>query len=193
MKAKVSINPAGLFAEQSGKCNDTRSFTGFSLMYLRRMTPASITDLKTALKNYDAKEIGELLLRLARYKKENKELLSYLIYHSNDLPAYLAEIKEEMDEGFADMNKSSIYLAKKTIRKVLRLANKHIRYSGAKEAEIELLLHFCVSLKGSKLPLNKSAVLQNLYNSQLKKIRAAIDSLHEDLQYEYERELQRLE
>ncbi|GAA4320746.1 hypothetical protein [Flaviaesturariibacter amylovorans] len=157
------------------------------------MTPASIPDIKTALKNYDAKELSELVLRLARYKKDNKELLSYLIFDADNLPAYLAGVKEEMDEGFAEMNKSSVYLAKKTIRKVLRLANKHIRYVGQKEAEIELLLHFCSSLKGSKLPLNKSTVLLNLYNGQVRKIRAAIDSLHEDLQYDYLRALERIE
>ncbi|GAB4093903.1 hypothetical protein [Flaviaesturariibacter terrae] len=157
------------------------------------MNPASIADIKSALKNCDSKELTELVLRLARYKKDNKELLSYLIFHGDDLPAYLREVKEEMDEGFSEMSKSSVYLAKKTIRKVLRLANKHIRYTGSKEAEIELLLHFCLSLKGSKLALNKSTVLMNLYNGQLKKIRAAIASLHEDLQYEYLRELERLE
>lgn len=156
------------------------------------MTSASIADLKSALKNADSKELSELVLRLARYKKENKELLSYLLFHGDDLPGYLREVKEEMDEGFADMNKNSVYLAKKTIRKVLRLANKHIRYTASKEAEIELLLHFCVSLKGSKLPLQKSPVLLNLYNGQLKKVRAAIAALHEDLQYEYQRELDRL-
>ncbi|TCJ14116.1 hypothetical protein EPD60_08885 [Flaviaesturariibacter flavus] len=157
------------------------------------MTPASISDIKSSLKNLEAKELAELVLRLARHKKDNKELLSYLIFHSDDLPAYIREVKEEMDEGFAEMNKNSVYLAKKTIRKVLRITNKHIRYTGSKEAEIELLLHFCVSLKGSKLPLNKHAVLLNLYNSQVKKIRAAIATLHEDLQYEYTRELERLE
>ena len=157
------------------------------------MTPASISNIKTALKNYDTKELSELVLRLARYKKDNKELLCYLIFDAEDLPGYLQQVKEEMDEGFADMNKGSVYLAKKTIRKVLRIANKHIRYVGSKEAEIELLLHFCVSLKGSKLPLNKSTVLMNLYNGQIKKIRAAIAALHEDLQYDYLREVDRLD
>ena len=157
------------------------------------MNPASIADIKAALKNADSKKLSELVLRLARYKKDNKELLSYLLFHADDLPGYLREVKEEMDEAFADMSKNSVFLAKKTIRKALRLANKHIRYTASKEAEIELLLHFCLSLKGSKLPLQKSPVLMNLYNGQLKKIRAAIDTLHEDLQYEYERELERLE
>jgi len=154
------------------------------------MTPASVADIKSALKNQDQKALTELVLRLARYKKENKELLSYLIFHSDDLRAYLAEVKEEMDEGFAAMNKGSIYLAKKTVRKVLRLANKHIRYTAAKEAEIELLLHFCQGMRKAKIDLFRSTALQNLFNSQLKKIRSAISSLHEDLQYEYEREVE---
>ncbi|RYY41148.1 MAG: hypothetical protein EOO08_03315 [Chitinophagaceae bacterium] len=156
------------------------------------MTAASIAEIKSVLKNQEPRELAELVLRLARYKKDNKELLSFLLFHEGDLAGYLREVKEEMDEGFADMNKSSVYLAKKTIRKVLRIANKHIRYTGSKEAEIELLLHFCLSLKGSKLPLNKSPVMLNLYNNQAKKIKAAIESLHEDLQYEYARELERL-
>jgi hypothetical protein len=38
----------------------------------------------------------------------------------------------------------------------------------------------------------KSAALNNLYANQIKKIGAAIASMHEDLQHEYLRELDRL-
>ena len=156
------------------------------------MKAASLAEIKKELKTLPASELLGLCMRLSKYKKDNKELLSYLIFHSDDLQAYIMEVKEEMDGSFADMNKSNVYLAKKTIRKVLRIANKHIRYTGSKEAEIQLLLHFCLGLKSSNLPLNKSTVLLNLYNSQRKKICAAINDLHEDLQYEYQRELEQL-
>jgi hypothetical protein len=33
----------------------------------------------------------------------------------------------------------------------------------------------------------------NLYKGQIKKIRAAIDTMHEDLQYDYQRAVERLE
>jgi hypothetical protein len=98
-----------------------------------------------------------------------------------------------MDEGFAGMNKTNLYIAKKNLRKILRNTNKYIKYAGDKELEIDLLLHFCTSYKGLKIPSHRSAALTNVYTSQLKKIRVAIDGLHEDLQHDYLRQVARLE
>jgi len=39
------------------------------------MKAASISELKQELQNISAKEITDICLRLARFKKENKELL----------------------------------------------------------------------------------------------------------------------
>jgi phosphoenolpyruvate carboxylase len=157
------------------------------------MNAASISDIKSALKNQTPDELINMCLRLARFKKENKELLSFLLFEKDQLPVYLQAVKEEIDLAFASINQTSAYLAKKTIRKALRIANRHIRYTQSAEAEIELLLHFCTSLHGLPSTLMKSPALKNLYNNQLKKIRAALDSLHEDLQHDYLRQLVRLE
>lgn len=156
------------------------------------MKAASISEIKSALKQLPATEVTELCLRLARFKKENKELLTYLLFEADNLPAYMASVKEEMDEAFAEVNRNNIYFAKKNLRKILRILNKHIKYTSDKAAEIELRLHFCTSFKGLKLPMQKSAVLTNLYNNQLKKIEATIATLHEDLQHDYEKQLSRL-
>ena len=75
---------------------------------------------------------------------------------------------------------------------MLRIANKHIRYTGSKTAEAEILLHYLTNFKGLKLSWQKSTALVNLYKSQLKKIENAIATMHEDLQYDYQRELDRL-
>ena len=48
------------------------------------MKPASLSLLKRELENLSAKEVQELCLKLAKYKKDNKELLSYLIFDSGD-------------------------------------------------------------------------------------------------------------
>ena len=87
------------------------------------------------------------------------------------------------------MNSSNLYLAKKSIRKILRTINKYIRYSGSKETEVELRIHYCRTLVDSGIPFRKSQVLLNLYNNQLKKIETAVASLHEDLQYDYRKEI----
>lgn len=156
------------------------------------MKAASVSEIKQQLKNLDPKELTELCLRLARYKKENKELLTFLLYEADDLAHYVAGVKEELDEIFAGVNTSSVFFAKKTLRKALRTANKYIRYAADKTVEVEILLHYCTNFQGLKLDWRRSTLLLNMYNAQQKKIAAAIDSLHEDLQYDYRRSLERL-
>lgn len=157
------------------------------------MKAASAQEIRAALKEKDEKELTELCLRLLRYKKENKELLTFLLFEADDLFAFIKNVNEEIDEGFASLNKDSYYIAKKSLRKLLRTANKYIRYSGSKTVEIEVLLHFCNAFKGVKSSWQKTSALATLYASQLKKIKAALDTLHEDLQYDYRRTLSRLD
>jgi len=156
------------------------------------MKAASISDIKNELGNLPPARLGELCLQLAKYKKDNKELLSYLLFEENDMPGYIENVKKEMDEQFAGINSSHLYFAKKSLRKILRIAGKHIRYTGSKQAEAELLIYFCQQLKDSGIRYETSTVLLNLFNAQLKKINAAIAGFHEDLQYDYLKEIKRL-
>ena len=156
------------------------------------MKPASVNEIKQQLKELDKKELIEICQRLARFKKENKELLSFLLFEESDLSTYIKNVNEEIDEGFRQVNTSSVYFAKKTIRKILRAANKYIRYTGSKTAEVEILLHYLTNFRGINLPWQKSTALSNIYSSQIKKVQAAIATMHEDLQYDYQRELNRL-
>ncbi|MDB5273455.1 MAG: hypothetical protein JWO58_1822 [Chitinophagaceae bacterium] len=139
------------------------------------------------------KQLQDLCIQLAKYKKDNKELLTFLLFEANDEPAYIQNIKEEVDELFTQVNRSSVYLAKKTLRKIIRTAGKYIRYSGSKTVEIEVLVYFCQKVKQSGISIHSSTVLENLYEQQLKKIRKALSTLHEDLKYDYQRELEEIE
>ncbi len=156
------------------------------------MKAATVNEIKQALKTMESNQLAELCLRLARFKKENKELLTFLLFEEDDLDVYLKNVKEEMDRGFAEMNTTNIYFIKKTVRKVLRMTNKYIRYTSNKSAEVELLLHYCLSFGALKIPVLKSTALMNLYKSQVKKIETSIGVLHEDLQHDYLRELKKL-
>jgi hypothetical protein len=156
------------------------------------MKASTINELKQELATIQPAQLIELCLRLARFKKENKELLTYLLFEAHDEQSYIQNVKQEIDDQFANINNSNLYFAKKSLRKILRIANKYIRYSGSKIVEIELLVHFCSALNESKIPYKKSTALANLYNSQIKKISTAIQSLHEDLQYDYLKELEQL-
>jgi hypothetical protein len=156
------------------------------------MKPAGIKEIKASLEGLDQEELVEHCIRLARFKQENKELLTYLLFESTDEDAYISHVCEHISEMFRDVNKSNVYYAKKTIRKILREANKCIRYSGLEVTEAEILLLVAAEIRKLDLPMEKSQVLQNLYAGVLKKAKKCIMSMHEDLQYEFMSRLEQL-
>lgn len=155
------------------------------------MRSASVQEIKQELSTLPAKELVQICLRLSRFKKENKELLTYLLFEAHNETAYIQTVKDEMDLLFEEINRSHFYFVKKSLRKILRFVSKHVRYTSSKTAEVEWLLHFCERFRGMGLPYEQSPVLVNLYNGQLKKLYNAINSLHEDLQYDYRRRLEK--
>jgi hypothetical protein len=156
------------------------------------MKAATIQEIKKELNNLSPSRLEELCLRLAKFKKDNKELLTYLLFESEDLTEYIGNVKKEIDEEFKELPKPNLYLTKKSLRKILRITAKQIRYTGSPQAEVELLTYFCAKIKDSGIPIKNSPVLVNLYQQQLKKIQGVIDTMHEDLQYDYLKELKAL-
>ncbi len=135
----------------------------------------------------------DLVLRLTKYKLENKELLNYLLFEADDEEAYIKKVEEQVQEMFAEIPRNlNQYLVKKTVRKILRILNKHIKYSGKKETEATLRMFYCHCMK-QYINMHYNTALTNLYELQLKRIRQAIEKLHEDLQYDFEQELKELE
>ena len=153
------------------------------------MEIATLAHLKKELNQKSSAELVQICLRLARFKKDNKELLNYLIFEAFDEESYKMAIKEELSELFQTINLSSVYYAKKTIRKNLRWLTKQIRYSGQKQTEVELLIFFCQEFRQLSLPFSESRVLMNLYERQLKTIEKSLKTLPEDLQFDYQSEV----
>jgi hypothetical protein len=156
------------------------------------MNPASISDIKKQLKEKSQGELIDVVLRLAKYKKENKELLSYLLFDADDEAQFVADMRDEMSESFAVINTSSVFLAKKTIRKVARNAAKVVKFSSIKSTEVELYLHFCRLLQSCPEYIQEHFAIQGIYARHRMKIEKAIDQLHEDVQFDYKQDLQNL-
>ena len=128
---------------------------------------------------------SEVILRLARFKKENKELLTYLLLYKNDEEKYVAEIKESMHIMFTEVNVKSSYIAKKNLRKILRSANRFIKYTSESSTEIELLIFFIEEFNDLEMNVSKNTALQKMHASVMTRIQKSILLLHEDLQYDY--------
>ena len=149
------------------------------------MKAATIKVLKEELSHKTSNELLEFCLSLARFKKENKELLTYLLFEAANEDQYIKEIKEEMDVLFLEINTKSFFYIRKSVRKILTSIKKYIRYSKKKTTEVELLLYFCLKLKQFKPSISKSSRLQNIYDTQMRLVKKAIEKLHEDLQFDY--------
>jgi len=157
------------------------------------MKSAGLSDLKKELQLLNAKELSELCIKLAKYKKDNKEYLSYLLYESHDCSVFVKEIKEEIDINFESIKTfSNLYYVKKGLRKVLRQISKYSKYINDKGISAELYIYFCLKLKESGIPFTRNQVLVNLYQQQLKKINTLLSGVHEDLRHDYASDLERI-
>ncbi len=129
-------------------------------------------------------QIADLCIRLARYKKENKELLAYLLFEADNEQAFIEKIKAEAGFMFSQLP-SQNYMAAKYIRKILRLIGKYVKFIGSKEAEIELLLNFCYNYVQYTDRRISYKPLRLILIRQVQKIKILITKLHEDLQFDY--------
>lgn len=156
------------------------------------MLSQPLHQIKKELEGLNEAELAAIILRLARFKKDNKELLHYLLFESNDESAYSNQIKKEVTDQFAALNTTNIYFIKKGVRKILRSLNRYMKYSGQPITAVELLIHFCTHLKEMQNHLNSSTALHNIYDAQIKKTQQTLKHLHEDLQYDYSMQLHEL-
>jgi hypothetical protein len=163
-------------------------FNGF-LSSFANMKAASIYDIQKELKTSSSKELLECCMRLAKYKKENKELLSYLLFNAQDEKGYVESIKAQLDELFGEINRQTAYTTKKGLQKTVRVMNRFIKYSDKKETELELRIYFCKKVKTERINTAASTVISNLFEREKQKITTCLSKLHEDLQYDYQGEI----
>lgn len=155
------------------------------------MKVSSISELKKELHELPQKQLVELCLHLAKYKKDNKEYLDYLLFQAHDKTSFINSVKEEIDLHFNELKtQSNLYYVKKSLRKLLRIITKYCKYINDKALAADLHIYFCRKMKTSGIPYHKSQLLINMYEQQLKKINTLINSLHEDLQQDYLNDLQ---
>ena len=156
------------------------------------MKAESVITLRKELKHKSQEELQQLCLRLARFKVENKELLTYLLFEISDEEKYIESIQRKIDLEFDSINTDSYFYMRKSIRKILRLLKKYIRYSQNKETEVELLLYFSRKLKQFSPSIFTSKALANLFQRNMDFVEKKISLLHEDLQYDYRQEIDKL-
>ena len=156
------------------------------------MKPASLRELKLELENKSKAELTEICLQLVRFKLETKELLTYLLMESKDEDAYIEGVKMEMDTLIDHVSQTSNYYINKSARKILRMVKKQARYSKKKSTEFELIRYYCEQVL-TRIQPNGNKALMAIVTRQIEYLRKSISTMHEDLQYDYNQELDKLQ
>lgn len=157
------------------------------------MKAYSLKLIKDEVQHLSQPELVKLCLLLAKSKKENKEYLSYLLFEAGDEQLYVESLKESLSEMFEEVNVKSVYITKKNLRRIIRSANRFLKYTNIKESHVQIYIFMLQEILGLKLNLSKSLSLQKIYNSLKNKLSNLIEELHEDLQYDYLRHFKELE
>ncbi len=153
------------------------------------MKLSSLKEIKKELELRSDADLLSFCLRLIKFKKENKELITFLLFHANDITSYIKEVKEQTTKMFEEINRQHLFYEKKSTRKILRYVNKQVRFAADKAAEAELRIHFCNCMITFALLSKKSRQLLHLYQQQLKKIEEILSSVHPDLQFDLKKQM----
>lgn len=143
-----------------------------------------LQNLKQELAERDTRHLAELCLQLAKFKSENKELLTYLLFYAHDPIAYTSSYKEMIVEPFDKFIYNPYHLSK-GIRKSFRLISRYAKITKSKEGECELYLHLILQFV-ERIPgkiVHKSLVI--LLERAFKKAALLILKMHEDFQLDY--------
>ena len=155
------------------------------------ITTYGLAQIKKELQHLPQEQLAELCLRLVRYKKENKELLAYLLFEAHNEHDFLESIKAEAGFMFSQLPAQSYFTAK-GLRKILKMLTKYTKFMASKPAEVELLLNFCQNYLQYVTRQTAYKPIRLILTRQVDKVRAAIGKLHEDLQFDYSQDYNKI-
>lgn len=152
----------------------------------------SLKTIRDELSLLTNKELISIVSALIKFRKDNKELVTYMLFDSKDETVYVKTVIEETNTAMESVNRFNAKQQIKHIRKVLRNVKKAIKISGNHETAITLLLHFCSIMKEKNLPIYRFKGINLIWERCISQIETEMLKIHEDLRYDYGEELKRL-
>jgi hypothetical protein len=150
-----------------------------------------LSDLKKELLELNKPELIQLCLRVAKLKRENKELLAYLIFDADDPLFYAQKLKPEIKEVFEQPFQHAYYLTK-SIRKVMRLITKYYRFTSNKQGETDLLIYLVEEFHQSWRYEYRYQALGKVIFRCLEKAQTNLKKIDEDFRADFEQPLAEL-
>lgn len=145
----------------------------------------SLKTIREEISHLSKNELEEICIQLAKFKKENKEFLSYILFDINNEENFASQLEIELQSLFSEVNIKSAYYAKKQIRKIIKTASRYLKYTKVKETHVRLYIYILKEFKALNISYSANSALQKIEINLKNKICNLIEGLHEDLQYDY--------
>ncbi|MFM7709422.1 MAG: hypothetical protein ACKO5C_00765 [Ferruginibacter sp.] len=155
----------------------------------KKLLEVGVQELRKRTADLQTSELIQLLSRLMRFKRENKELVAYELFVRDQPEVWFSEIRESFNSELETMNTSHPYFMKKTMRKLIRRAKTYARYAGDPAIESELFCGLLEVFNEHHLHVHPSDIVRKIYYDTFTRLEKNISKLHEDLQYDFERRL----
>lgn len=170
--------------------NDRRSPTIFDEMFMA-MEIAGLADIRKELIHQSPDELVELVLRLARFRQDNKALAGYWLFDRQNPTEFLRQVHQALDHGFDELNFSTGYWVKKGLRKWQRQVNLYGRICGEAWMQADMQSYYVwVCLRAQKR-LSDPNYLAPLLASAEKKRVTLVKKLDDDVQHDIQRQFER--
>lgn len=151
-----------------------------------------IAEIKKAVGFLDEKELRLLLMEIIGFSTDNKRFAYFKLHEQQDEQFFMSESKEFLLQEFFKAVNTNYWTGKKSLQKLRSTLNKLLKFTKRKDFQLELILYFCLQCKEFGYLSYRHPVIENLYTTQLRKAESLINKLHEDLQYDYEHQLEEL-
>ncbi len=155
------------------------------------MDKFSLSDIRKELAYASPEELKSLCLRMARFKKENKEHLAFLLFQKNEAD-FIKSVKAEISDALDDIHRIHAFQARKVLQKTLRTIVKYKKFCLSKVFEMEVMLHFIRSMQAKQISEYTSSYTGQFYKKQQLKLVKILESLDEELSMDYRDEVEDL-
>lgn len=157
------------------------------------MKSYSLNDIKKEITHLQQKDLIQLCVNVAKFKKENKDYISFILFESHNKRAYLEDVKNDIKSQIISFEGNYFkYDFKKKLRVLKSFLVRNNKYLNDKALSVEMYIFLCNELRQDGYPYMKHGEFDTFYGQQIKKISNFIATLHEDLRYDFGQQLEEL-
>lgn len=155
------------------------------------MDAASLADIRKELAHQSPAELMELVVRLARFRLDNKALIGYWLFDRTNQAQFLAQVHLALDEALASMNFSSAYFVKKSLRKWQRQVNLYGRICGEPWMLADLQGYYVWTCLRAQKKVMYPDYFVELIRAAQRKFNTLLLKLEPDMQHDMQRQFER--